>query len=84
MARIKDDVVITHIFADGTVMTDEEFMAKPIVVDKDKNPEIWDGCMEILSPEYRAAKVRRKEWVELRRRQLAEQEAAINKALNKN
>ena len=43
---------ITHIFADGKVLSDEEFMAKPFVVSAELNKEVFDEIKIILFPEH--------------------------------
>ncbi|MGN0960621.1 MAG: hypothetical protein ACI4PF_00310 [Christensenellales bacterium] len=43
---------ITHILADGTIISDEEFMAKPFVVRAETNQQVIQDIMMILMPEH--------------------------------
>lgn len=43
---------ITHTLADGTVISDEEFMAKPFVVNAEINKQVFDDIKLILMPEH--------------------------------
>lgn len=52
MKKIVHNFKITHIFADGRVMSDEEFMAKPFVVSAELNKEVFEDIRLILAPEH--------------------------------
>lgn len=52
MKKIEHNFKVTHIFADGKVLSDEEFMAKPFVVSAELNKEVFDEIKIILFPEH--------------------------------
>lgn len=52
MKRNIHNFQINHILADGTVISDEEFMAKPFVVRAETNQEVIQDIMMILMPEH--------------------------------
>lgn len=52
MKRKEYNFVIEHEFADGTKMTDEEFMSKPFVVDCALNKQVIEDISVILSSKH--------------------------------
>ena len=43
---------INHILADGRVISDEEFMSKPFVVNAETNKQVIEDILLILLPEH--------------------------------
>lgn len=52
MKKIIHNFEIIHHFADGSTMSDEEFMAKPFVVREEFNKELFADLRMILAPEH--------------------------------
>jgi hypothetical protein len=53
MKRKEYSFVIEHEFADGTKMTDEEFMSKPFVVDCALNKQVMEDISIILTSKHK-------------------------------
>ena len=74
---------LVHIFGDK-VMSDEEFMAKPYVVDLSQNAEVVKEARRLYDPMY-AVKERaqfKRELVEKRKQELEEQFERISQQYN--
>lgn len=52
MARVVMKFNKTHVMADGKVLSDEQFMAKPYVVDYDKNKKWYTDIAVVYDPLY--------------------------------
>ena len=52
MRKIIYNFTISHKLADGTVISDEEFMAKPFVVNAELNKQVIEDIKLILMPEH--------------------------------
>ena len=46
------NIEVTHVFADGSVMTDKEFFRKPFEVVAENNYELLVKCNRVLDPNY--------------------------------
>ena len=46
------NIEVTHVFADGKVMTDKEFFSKPYEVKAEDNYELLMKCNQVLNPDY--------------------------------
>ena len=73
---------ITHAFADGRVMTDEEFMAKPFVVEYGKNKELYEQAERMFNPNYFAAQRVKRELAAKRKEELQAEAERIKKELS--
>lgn len=75
---------ITHVMADGKVLTNEEFMSKPYIVVAEDNYEFHVRCNRVLDPNYWAKERMRKKWerAEARRAELEAQQARIASELS--
>ncbi len=73
----------THVFADGTVMTGEEFDRSGKVFNAEDNKELLEVYARQASPEYRAAERarRRFERIEKRKQELWAEQERIQKEL---
>lgn len=81
--REKSRYKIVHIFGDK-VMSDEEFMSKPYVVDLTENAEIAKEAQRLYDPMY-AVKERaqyKRELIEKRKQELEEQFERISQQYN--
>ncbi len=81
--REKSRYKIVHIFGDK-VMSDEEFMSKPYVVDLTENAEIVKEAQRLYDPMY-AVKERaqyKRELIEKRKQELEEQFERISQQYN--
>lgn len=52
MEKVVHNFTITHTFADGRVMSDDEFMAHPVVVNAELNQDVFESIKIILAPEH--------------------------------
>lgn len=52
MRKARYNFKTTHIMADGKVLTDEEFMAQPYVVEYEKNKEWYAEVSRTFDPMY--------------------------------
>lgn len=75
---------ITHVMADGKVLTNEEFMSKPYIVVAEDNYEFHVRCNRALDPNYWTKERMRKKWerAEARRAELEAQQARIASELS--
>lgn len=85
MARRLNDFNVTHIFADGRTMTDEEFMAAPVEIKYENNLEVQEACRREFDPAYAIEEraKRRREYTALRKAELDRQLAEINRSFLK-
>ena len=76
---------VTHVFADGRVMTDEEFFRKPYEVVAENNYDFLLKANRVLNPTYEQREHLRRKWerAEARKAELIAQQLAIAKQLNK-
>lgn len=76
---------VTHVMADGKVLSDEEFMAKPYVVVAEENYDFHVKCNRALDPNYYAKEHLRRKFVlaEQRRAELEAQQAQIVQQLER-
>lgn len=74
---------ITHVMADGKVLSDDEFMAQPYVVVAEENYEFHVQCNRVFDPNYWEKERMRKKWErsEKRRAALEAQQAEIARQL---
>lgn len=74
---------VTHVFADGTAMTDEEFMGKSFVVSAERNYEFMLKSNRLLDPNYEKRERLRRRWesAEKRKAELVMQQAEIARKL---
>ena len=72
-----------HTFTDGRVITNEQFMSEPQVFSCEKNQELCNAVARAFDPNFiRMERERRRfELTEKRRKELAAQQAKINKEL---
>lgn len=79
MKRKKIAPKITHVMADGRVLSDEEFMSKPFVIRAEDNIEFLIKANQVLDPNYWEKERRRRKWerAEQRKAELEAQQAAI-------
>lgn len=85
MAIKKDysQLKITHEFACGTTMSNEQFMEQRITVKEENNQEIFEDVMRIVSPEYAKLRRIRRENAEYRKRQSRAFERIIEEEIKK-
>lgn len=85
MATKKDysQLKITHEFACGTKMSNEQFMEQRITVEEENNQEIFEDVMYIVSPEYAKLRRIRRENAEYRKRQSRAFERIIEEEVKK-
>lgn len=71
----------THVTADGTVMTDTEFLANPPRPSAAKNADLLNNLAYQLSPEFRATEraKRRFELAEKKKAQLDREQAELDR-----
>lgn len=83
MQRKQIEPQITHVMADGKVLSHEEFMSKPYVVVAEENYEFHVKCNQVFDPNYWAKNRMRKKWerAEARRAELEAQQAEIARQL---
>lgn len=74
---------ITHVMADGRVLTNEEFMSKPFVVVAEDNYEFHVRCNRVFDPNYWEKEKMRRKWerAEARRMELEAKQAEIARQL---
>lgn len=74
---------ITHVMADGRVLTHEEFMSKPFVVVAEDNYEFHVQCNRVFDPNYWEKERMRRKWerAEARRAELEAKQAEIAQQL---
>lgn len=79
MQRKQVNPKITHVMADGRVLTNEEFMSKPFVVVAEDNYDFHVRCNRVFDPNYWAKENMRRKWerAERRRAELEAQQAEI-------
>ena len=80
MSRLNQNVTVTYGIG-GRILTQEEFMAKPIVIDIANNMEIEQEARRLYDPYYSVkekAKIRR-ELTAIRKKELIQQMAEIEK-----
>ncbi len=79
MKRKQINPQITHVMADGKVLSDEEFMSKPYVVVAEDNYEFHVKANRVLDPLFYEKERARKRWerAEKRKAELEVQQAAI-------
>lgn len=84
MRRKQIDPVVTHVMADGKVLTHEEFMSKPFVVVAEDNYEFHVNCNRVFDPNYweKERRLRKQERAEQRRIELEKQQAEIAQQLH--
>lgn len=75
---------ITHVMADGKVLSHEEFMSKPYVVVAEDNYDFHVKCNEVFDPSYWEKERMRRKWerAETRRAELEAQQAEIARQLH--
>lgn len=80
----KHNFIVTHEFADGRVMSDEEFLSKPFEVEYDKNKEIYEAAQRMFDTNYllKERERRKRETIEARRVRLEEEAERIASELN--
>ena len=85
MKRKQVNPTVTHVMADGKVLTHEEFMSKPYTVVAEDNYDFHVRCNQVLDPHYFEKERLRKRQVraEERRAELEAQQAAISVELDK-
>jgi len=67
---------IIHKFADGRIMTEEEFMSKPFVVEYEKNEAIYEEARIAFSPDpYAQERARKQRELIVQRREALKLEA---------
>lgn len=83
MKRKRVNPKITHVMADGKVLSHEEFMAKPYIVVAEENYDFHVRCNQVFDPNYfEKERLRRKyEFAEQRRAELQAQQAEIAEQL---
>ena len=83
MKRKRVNPKITHVMADGKVLSHEEFMAKPYIVVAEDNYDFHVKCNQVFDPNYFAKEqLRRKfEFAEQRKLELQQQQAKIAEQL---
>jgi hypothetical protein len=75
-AKRNTEFKIIHEFADGRIMTGEEFMQKPFTVSYEKNEEIYEQARIAYAPdEYAAERKRRQRESVVQRREALKLEA---------
>ena len=52
MRKKQIDPMVTHVMADGKVLTNDEFMSKPYVVVAEDNYEFHVKCNRAFDPNY--------------------------------
>lgn len=74
---------ITHVMADGKVLSHAEFMSEPYVVVAEDNYEFHVKCNTVFDPNYWEKERMRKKWerAEKRRAELEAQQAEIARQL---
>lgn len=79
MQRKQIEPTITHVMADGRVLTQEQFMSEPYVVVAEDNYEFHVQCNRVFDPTYWEKEKMRRKWerAEKRRAELERQQAAI-------
>lgn len=75
---------ITHVMADGKVLSHAEFMSEPYVVVAEDNYEFHVKCNTVFDPNYWEKERMRKKWerAEKRRAELEAQQAEIARQLH--
>ena len=75
---------ITHVMADGKVLSHDEFMSKPYVVVAEDNYDFHVKCNEVLDPNHWEKDRMRRKWerAERRKAELEAQQAAIAQQLS--
>ena len=83
MRRKRIQAQVTHVMADGRVLSDEEFMAKPYVVVAEENYDFHVKCNRALDPNYYAKEHLRRKFIlaEQRRAELEAQQSKIAQQL---
>lgn len=83
MRKKQANPTIIHVMADGRVLTNEEFMAKPYDVCVEKNYDFFVRCNQVLDPNYWEKERLRKKWerAEARRAELEAQQAEVARNL---
>ena len=83
MKRKKVNPTVTHVMADGRVLTHEQFMAEPYVVVAEDNYEFHVKCNQVFDPNYWTKERMRKKWerAEARRAELESRQAEIVRQL---
>ena len=77
------NINVIHCFADGRVMTHEEFFAAPVVIKAENNYELFCEANKVLDPNYfEKERMRRKyQRAQERKAELLTQQAKIAKQL---
>lgn len=80
MKRKQVNPKVTHVMADGKVLTHDEFMSKPYIVVAEDNYDFHVKCNQVFDPLYYEKERLRKRQIraEERRAELEAQQAAIN------
>lgn len=80
---MKKEIVVTHIFDDGKVMTDSEFFAKPVEISAEQNVDFCREVRKALAPSFlQGDKIRhRYELTAQRRERLIAQQIEIARQL---
>lgn len=83
MQRKQIEPTITHVMADGRILTNEQFMSEPYVVVAENNYEFHVQCNRVLDPTYWEKEKMRRKWerAEKRRAELEAQQAEIARQL---
>ena len=83
MRKKQIDPMVTHVMADGKVLTNDEFMRKPYVVVAEDNYDFHAKCNRAFDPNYFEKERMRKRWerAEARRAELEAQQAEIARQL---
>lgn len=81
MRRRQHNFKVTNIFADGTVMSEEELLSKGKVIKAEDNMELEREARRIFCPEYaaEAKKVAKFQRTEKRRQELLAELAILEK-----
>lgn len=82
MKRLQTQFVGTHIFADGSVMTNEAFMSKKYVVDRSKNEEFFQNAETALNVDFTRPQTAKSAYVVKRRAEIKAEIARLEKELS--
>lgn len=83
MKRKEFNLQLINVFADGRIVTGEEFMAQPSVLSGEKNIELLRDGAIMFDPNYRAMEQAKRRFVrtEARKRELEAQQIEIDTEL---